>query len=525
MLVELHIENLGVIDRLDLPLASGMTALTGETGAGKTMLVEAISLLVGGRADAGIVRHGTTEARIEGRFVDDDEEFVIARVIPADGRSRGYINGRLATVGQLEELGRRLVDLHGQHAHQSLLVSGAQRDALDRFGAIDAEPLRAARHRISELRQAIEALGGDARSRARELDLLRFQLDEIATAAISDPDEETLLDREQDVLADASAHRQAAQQATEGLVADAGVIDLLRAVLTTLGTRLPTATVADRVRGAIVELEDCVGELRAISEVIEENPQRLAELRHRRQMLRDLRRKYGETLSEVLQYFTETSARHAELASYDERLAVLEHEMAAAQAEYSAASDLLLFARRAAATPLADQVSARLRLLAMPHAVIEIAVDGQAGQDVHFLLSANPGSVAQPLNKVASGGELARTMLALRLVLTAAPEVLIFDEVDAGIGGAAALSVGQALAELAGNHQVLVVTHLAQVAACADHQVAVSKIATATSTTAAADPIDGEQRVIEISRMLSGVTESKAAREHALELLQSPTSV
>ena len=213
MLTELHIENLGVISALTLRLGPGMTVLTGETGAGKTMLVEAIELLVGGRAESTLVRPGALEARVEGRFVVDDDEVVLARVIPAEGRSRAYINGRLATVGLLAEEGVRLVDLHGQHAHQSLLAAAAQRDALDRFAGVDLGPLRIARQRVATIDSALGELGGDGRARARELDLLQFQANELEKAAITSADEDDALEVLEDSLADAQAHKDAAARA------------------------------------------------------------------------------------------------------------------------------------------------------------------------------------------------------------------------------------------------------------------------------------------------------------------------
>ncbi len=212
MLTELHIENLGVIERIEIMLGPGLTAVTGETGAGKTMLVEAIELLVGGRADASMVRHGAAEARIDGRLVSvDGEEIVLTRVIPADGRSRAYLNGRLATVATLAEAAADIVDLHGQHAHQSLLSTATQRAALDEYGRIDLGPLRAARARLTEIDAGLAALGGDERARAREIDLLRFQVEELSSADIVDANEDEGLDAEESVLADASAHREAAR--------------------------------------------------------------------------------------------------------------------------------------------------------------------------------------------------------------------------------------------------------------------------------------------------------------------------
>ncbi|NDH47850.1 MAG: DNA repair protein RecN, partial [Acidimicrobiia bacterium] len=231
MLTELHIEDLGIIDRLDLVFGEGLVVLTGETGAGKTMLIEAISLLVGGRADAARVRAGATEARIEGRFVVGDVEHIMTRVVPLDGRSRAYVDGRLATVGQLADLGATLVDLHGQHTHQSLLSMAVQRASLDQFAGTDLEPLRLARGRITEIDASLAALGGDAKSRAREIDLLRFQVDEIASLGITDPDEDRRLEADEDVLADATAHREAGETAIDALNADGAAADALGAAI------------------------------------------------------------------------------------------------------------------------------------------------------------------------------------------------------------------------------------------------------------------------------------------------------
>ena len=241
MLQELHIESLGVIEQLDLVLGAGLTALTGETGAGKTLLVEAISLLVGGRADATMVRPGAAEARVEGRFVVGDDEYVVARVVPADGRSRAYVNGRLATVGNLAELGARFVDLHGQHSHQSLLSAAEQRDALDRYCRTDLGPLRAARARLTELDAALAALGGDSKSRARELDLLRFQAAELRAAAIASSQEDADLDAELDELAGAVEYRELGRVAVDALSDEGGAGDSIAAAVRALAGRAPFA--------------------------------------------------------------------------------------------------------------------------------------------------------------------------------------------------------------------------------------------------------------------------------------------
>ncbi len=529
MLSELHIENLGVIETLDLVLGPGLTALTGETGAGKTMLVEAIELLVGGRADASIVRHGAEEARIEGRFVSPDgTERILGRVIPADGRSRAYVDGRPATVTSLSEISADMVDLHGQHAHQSLLSVATQRAALDQFGGIDLEPLRAARARLTEIDAALAALGGDERLRAREIDLLRFQVDELDAAGIDDPDEDEQLDAEESLLADAAAHREAAAVADEALAGDEGARDAIGLALVALSGRSPFNDMAARLHDALAELDDVVATTRDLGDSIDESPERLDAVRERRQLLADLRRKYGDDLAAVMTFHAEADDRLRELESYDERAAELDvQRRAGLQVERAAAVDVGR-ARRAAAEPLARAVEARLRVLAMSNAAVAVEVgehaDDHPGDRVKFLLAANPGLPLLPLNRVASGGELARSMLALRLVLAGADGsgseagTLVFDEVDAGIGGEAAQAVGDALADLADHHQVLVVTHLAQVAAAADTQVSVSKTVRGGSTYAAARRLDGDDRVDEIARMLSG-SATRSARDHARELL------
>lgn len=520
MLHELHIESLGVIDRLDLVLGAGLTALTGETGAGKTMLVEAISLLVGGRADATMVRPGATEARVEGRFVVGDDEYVVARVIPADGRSRAYVNGRLATVGNLSDLGERCVDLHGQHSHQSLLSAAEQRDALDRYCHTDLGPLRDARARLTEIDASLAALGGDSKSRARELDLLRFQATELRAAAITSAAEETELLAQHDVLAGAVEYREAGEQAVAALTEDDGAGDAIGAALRAITGRGPFAEMETRLRGLSAELADVAAELRATADAIEEDGERLAAVRERMQLLRDLRRKYGDTLAEVVAFHDEVEQRLAELEGYEGRVAELEHERQAAQAAERTAAAAVGAARRGGADALATEVQHHLRELAMPHAEVAVRVgDDDPGDEVAFLLAANPGSPLLPLARVASGGELARAMLALRLVLTEAPDTLVFDEVDAGIGGAAAVAVGRNLAALGQRHQVLVVTHLAQVAALADTHVVVSKRAERGTTLTTAAVVEADTRVDEVARMLSGDEAPDSARRHAADLL------
>jgi DNA repair protein RecN (Recombination protein N) len=529
MLVELAVRDLGVIEDLRLVLAPGMTALTGETGAGKTLVVDAIELLVGGKADPVLVRPGATEAWVEGRFVvpgadPEADEVILARAIPAHGRSRAYVDGRLATIGALVEWGERLVDLHGQHAHQSLLAPAVQRRALDRYGAIDLERLRAARARVRALDDQLAALGGDERARAREIDLLRFQVQELAEAGIDGPDEDERLDAEETLLGDAVAHREAAAAAVAALGADGGIGDQVGEAIAALTGRSPFADAEARLRSLSAEVTDLGAELRGLAEGIGEDPERLEVIRRRRQLLADLRRKYGDTLAQVLVHAEESAARLAELEQHDRRAAELDDARRAAEAEVAEAAAQVAQERRRAAPGLAAAVEAHLRGLAMPRAEVAVTVDGDdPADDVVVALAANPGSPPLPLAKVASGGELARAMLALRLVLTAGPPTLVFDEVDAGIGGEAAVAVGRSLAELGAHHQVLVVTHLPQVAAFADAHVRVRKRSGEDATVASIEQLDDSTRVVELSRMLSGSPGSQTAQDHAEELLASAT--
>ena len=527
MLSELRVENLGIIAELQVTLVSGLTVITGETGAGKTLIVDALDLLCGGRADPQMVREGSTEARVEGRFDNGDDEVVLARVVPAEGRSRGYVNGRLATVAELAECGRRLVDLHGQHAHQSLLAPAEQRALLDRFAGPKAQKalaaLRESRQIARGFAEELAAMGGDERARAREVDLLRYQVDEIGAAGIPDGGEDARLLQEADLLADAEGHREALSSAYD--VLEGAGEDAVGAAVAVLDGREPFAGLAQRLRLLQAELQEAAHDVRTTAESIVADPQRLQEVQTRRAVLAELKRKYGPTLADVVEYAAQTKTRLEELEQHDARAAKLDAAGREAREEIARAAAVLSKARRAAAPRLAAEVTTHLRDLALPAATFSIAIEpapdiGDDGaDDITFLLAPNPGEPARPLAKAASGGELSRTMLALRLVLSEAPPTLVFDEVDAGIGGEAGAAVGRALATLGGHHQVLCVTHLPQVAAFADSHVLVAKDEIDGRTIAGAALLLDDARVNEISRMLAGVGGSAHARRHARELV------
>lgn len=528
MLVELRVRDLGVIADLDLVIGPGMTALTGETGAGKTLVVEALELLLGGRADAAIVRAGASEAVVEGRFVVDEREVVLSRAVPVDGRSRAYVDGRMAPASSLSEIGDGLVDLHGQHVHQSLLHQAAQREALDRYVGADLEQVAQARVELAAIAARLSELGGDPRVLARTVGLLRFQQDEIAAAAITAVDEDEQLAAEESLLAQIGALRAAVAEARDALAgSDAsqahpglGATDLLGIAVSRLAAHEALSDLAVPLRAAQADVEDVARELRLRDERLEEDPDRLEAVRRRLQLFADLRRKYGSTLADVVEFERASQAQLADLEAAEDTRAGLEARRRTAAGLLQEAEERLGACRRQAAPKLAAAVEAHLHELALSGARLEVRIgDDPAGSDVEFLLGANPGEPSLPFAKVASGGELARAMLATRLVLSAAPPTLVFDEVDAGVGGEAALAVGRALSAIGRDHQVLVVTHLAQVAAFADQQVLVSKSESGGRTVARARPVTGEDRVVELSRMLSGHPDSAVARRHAKELL------
>ncbi len=533
MLLELRVTDLGIIDELHLLIGPGLTAITGETGAGKTLITGAIALLAGERADAGIVRDGASEARVEGRFENDaGDEVVLARVVPAVGRSRAYIDGRLASAAELAQRAVELLDLHAQHAHQALLEPSAQRRILDAFAGKSAatalEGYRTARATLSEVDAQLAELGGDTRMREREISLLEFQVGELDAAGLDDSFEDATLEDEEQQLADAQGLRDALQAARSAL--DDTVADGIASGVTAMSGRAPLAGAEARLRALQVDAGELAHDLREQFEAVVDDPSRLEVVRARRQLFRELGRKYGANLADVIAFRDDANARLVALRSHDERVEQLEWARADALTAVDAAALSLRAERRAAAGPFAVAVTTQLRELAMPGASIHVEVDAgpmvdDGADEVVMFLAANPGEPPGPLARVASGGERSRALLAVRVAAQTSGAVpggrtLVFDEVDAGVGGEAGAAVGRALADLAADAQVLCVTHLAQVAACARTQVVVRKGDVGGRTIAAAAVAEREDRVSELSRMLAGVEESDHARRHAEELLE-----
>lgn len=559
MLSDLRVRDLGVIADLTLRFEDGMTALTGETGAGKTLLVQALQVVLGGRTLPGLVRAGAEEALVEARFVDgaSGRETVLARAVPASGRSRAWIDGRMAPVAALVDAGAALVDIHGQHQQQTLLATAGQRATLDQFAGADLEPLHEARRELTAVARLLAEIGGDGRERARQADLWRYQAEEIEAAAVEDPDEDRALAEEEERLADAAALREAAAAAAAALDAaldaepsggPADATTALGVALAALGGRPAFAPWDRRLRDALAEVSDVAADLRTAAETWEDDPARLDAVQARRRRLADLRRKYGATLADVVAYGAEARRSLSELEDRDALAASLESRRGEAERAVARAEDALRAVRQEAAPRLAAAVTSRLQALAMPDARLAVQVGagagpgagpgaggggagpgaggGGAGDAVRFLLGANRGEAVLPLARVASGGELARTMLALRLVVDGGAPTMLFDEVDAGVGGAAALALALALHDVASGRQVLVVTHLPQVAAFADHHVAVRKGLDARGrTVTTAEVLEGDGRVVELSRMLSGHPDSPTARAHAEELLAARSGV
>jgi DNA repair protein RecN (Recombination protein N) len=549
---ELHIRGLGVIEDATLTLAPGLTVVSGETGAGKTMLVTALSLLLGARADAALVRSGASAAIVdavispppaeaEGWMAEGDDALVVSREIPADGRSRARVAGRLAPVSALAEVLGRHVEVHAQHEHVRLSRPEVQRGLVDRYAgdphARALETYRECHQAWRELADRRARLHADARERARELDRLRVEVEEIDAAEL-DVEVDDQLDRTLELLANADELERGAGIASEALGSDGAqepvgiALDALR--------RLPVddpelERLRSRVEGLGAELTELAADVRAYGESVEADPARLAELQERKRVVASLTRKYGVDVAAVLAWADASRARLLALEAEEQDADALDDRLAEARGHLLEAAEDLRRGRRAAAGVLATVVDGHLAELGMPHARFTVAVEPLAddeltangGDRITFLLAPNPGEPARAIAQAASGGERSRVSLAIEVALADVDDarVLVFDEVDAGIGGATAMAVGRKLARLAAGdgdarRQVLCVTHLAQLAAFADvHHVVEKGLSSGRTVTTARQIAEGE-RVAELSRMLGGDATAEAGLEHARELLE-----
>ncbi|GAA0288540.1 DNA repair protein RecN [Kineococcus aurantiacus] len=562
MIEEIHIRSLGVIRDARLPLGPGLTVITGETGAGKTMVVTGLNLLMGERADAGAVRAGDDTAVVEGRVqVPDDGpvaarareaggdldegSLLLARTLSAGGRSRAHVGGRGAPVGVLAELSEHLIAVHGQTDQLRLRSAAQQLRVLDAFaGSVVTDDLttyRGLHARWRAVSDEHDHVAGHTAERAREAELLRLGLAEIERVD-PQPDEDTALREEASRLAHVEVLRTAAATAHEALtgagedgIGDDGAdtrVDAARRALTQAGEHDATlAGLAARAEEVSYLLADLSTEIAAYAQSLEADPLRLQVVEERRAQLNTLVRRHAEDLSEgvagVLRWAQEAAERLLDLDD-DGRLDALAKERDELERDLRSLAGRMTAARTASAVALEERVAAELAALAMPSARVEVAVRtghdlGPAGCDgVELLLAAHSGAAPRPLARGASGGELSRVMLALEVVLAGADPVptMVFDEVDAGVGGRAAVEIGRRLARLARTTQVVVVTHLAQVAAFADTHLTVVKTDDGSVTESGVVALDDEGRVSELARMLSG-RGSGTERAHAEELLRS----
>jgi DNA repair protein RecN (Recombination protein N) len=551
MLTHLHISGFALIDEVDLALGPGLTVITGETGAGKSIVVDAMGLLRGARAGADVIRVGRDEARVEaiislpaggsaralldedGRGADLDDGLVVRRVISRTGRGRAHLGGGLATAGDLAKHVAGLIDIASQHDQQSLTDPGSQLEILDAFAENEAAraEMAAAFAALAEARRALESFSADVRGRAEREDLLRFQLGELegASPAVGE-DEELRVLRER--LKGAERFFAAASRGEDVLYAgDGAVVERLAAVahdLAPLAELDPAlAPLAERLEGARAVVEDVARDLGKYARGIRSDPARLAEIEERLHLLQRLCRKHGGTVADLVAKQEALSRELADLGSFEEAMEARKAAAEAAEARARAAAEVLSAARRKAAAGLEKKVGATLRELGFASARLPVAVEarelGATGADaVRFMFAPNPGDPPRPLAKIASGGELSRVMLAVKQALARTDRVLtyVFDEVDAGLGGGAAETVGRKLKKIAADRQVVVITHLPQVAAFADAHVRVTKTAEKGRTRVVIEAVEGAERAGELARMLGGANPSAEAKAHAEEMLR-----
>jgi DNA repair protein RecN (Recombination protein N) len=552
MLRELRIRNFAVVENVTVAFAPGLNVLTGETGAGKSILVDALLLLRGARAQTDVIRADAEAATIEAVFdapkdgpaaavlresglPGDDGEVVIRRELTRAGRHRAFVNDSPVTVALLERLGEHLLDIHGQHEHQRLLEPVRQLELLDRFADLDE-----LRDRVADLfaksrtaGEELERTRGAERDRAQREDLLRFQVSELDAARLRIGEEEELRGERRRL--------QHAERFVSGLAEVHALLDedarsvregLARAtrVLGELGRLDPAFGAAgEGLEAARIQVDETLNALRSLRDGLRDEPGRLEAIEDRLDALGRLKRKYGESEEAMLSHGEQAAAELERLAHHDEVLAAQDRLLAELAGELTAAAETLSERRSSAATRLAARAETQMRALGMERAVFRIVVTRGSSADVsargldtvEFALLTNPGEELRPLARVASGGELSRTMLALEVVLARIERVptLIFDEVDAGIGGRVAATVGEALVASARGRQVLCVTHLAPIAALAPHHLMVAKSVRAGRTRATVSVLDDDARVLEIARMLGGESDSAAAIRHARELL------
>lgn len=548
MLKHIVIRDYAIVDALDIELEGGMTVITGETGAGKSIMLDALGLCVGDRADSRTVRPGAKRAEITAVFTlsdipsasqwlkereldDDADECILRRTVTADGRSKAFINGVPATLAETGELGELLVDIHSQHAHQSLLRKSHQRDMLDAFaGASElAQALAETAQQCERLTIEFERLANQNEADTARLELLRYQVNELEELGLQSAEIE-ILEAEQKQLANAGFLLESAGQAAEGCEVQSEEIRRLRGLMADERHNFAAvANIREMLSSAEIQLDEARSELTRYADGIELDPSRLAEVDQRLEAIYDLARKHRVMPERLFEHHLALNAELEGLDGGDERLDQLRAEIKNARAEYSKLASRLTNQRTKAAVEIADKVSSILSKLAMERCSIKIALTPHApesyhprgNEDVEFLISTNPGAEPGPLAKIASGGELSRISLALQVAAAenATVPTMIFDEVDVGIGGAVAEVVGDLLHHLSARVQVLCVTHLPQVAAKGDQHLQVSKAGDKNSVSTTLAALDTQSRISEIARMLGGMKITESTLAHAREML------
>ena len=550
MLVELTVENYAVVEKIRVRFHGGLNLLTGETGSGKSIVVDALALLLGGRASAEMVRTGAERARIAGIFEvgaqalpdgvePEDGELIVEREVFANGKSRAFVGGRPVTAALLKDLARSLGDIHGQHDQQQLFASHVQREMLDEFAGTTgrAAALAAIFSQWKAASAEMAALERSAQEQLRQADLWSFQRNEI-DAVHPQPGEDGALDQERRVLRNvvrlqetAGAAYAALYENPESVTAQMGIVVKRLDELARIDESIQEVIAA--LAPARVAVQETAHSLSHYLGKLEPDPARLEEIEVRLAALEKLKRKYGATLDEVIRFRAEASRQLEAIESSGERQSALQKDVADFAAEYKNAAEKLSSQRTAAALKLAKKVAGELALLAMDKTRVEIRVSpadwSASGTDaVEILISPNLGEEPKPLEKIASGGELSRVALALKTCVAPAaaekdsiPRTLVFDEVDAGVGGSAAEAVGRRLKRLSASSQVLCVTHLAQIAGFADHHYSVEKRAERGRTVTVVEELDMKSRTREIGRMLSGERVTPEALRHAEQLIKA----
>jgi len=553
MLTHIHVRNLAIVDEIEVELTAGMTTLTGETGAGKSILVDALGLVLGDRADSTVIRHGCERAEISAGFdiqnhpaaskwlaeqaLDEDGECRLRRIINREGRTRGYINGQAVPMQSLRELGEQLVDIHGQHEHQSLLRNPVQRQLLDAFGRHQSllDKLSACYREMKAVRNELQDTFGNDTDRDARLDLLRYQRQELASLGLGKEDIGNI-DEEHARQANAGRLLEASQQGLERLDADEGpsVSSLLNQTLDELGelaeldSELEEAT--QLLSEAAVLVNESIESLRHYADRLDIDPQRLQWLEQRIGILHDLARKHRCRPEDLPAIEEKISKELDNIEHADERRETLQARLATLEQGYLDTARQLTAKRRRTAKAFGKQITDAMQTLGMAGGIFTVHINPRAEKafgehgmdDIEFRVSANSGQPVQPLSKVASGGELSRISLSIQVISASSETIptLIFDEVDSGIGGGVAEIVGQKLRSLGKDRQVLCVTHLPQVAALAHQQMQVSKLSGKDTTRTRIRRLNEEERIDELARMLGGVKITRQTREHAQEMLQ-----